>query len=105
MDGIKDLKEEVKTRPLDFLQKYFPNGKLNGDEYELGDVNGNPGQSLRFNIKKLAWSDFSTEQKGWGFITLYAASIGTTEVLAERELMKAEGNVVCLLYTSPSPRD
>ena len=92
MTGSEILKREVETRPLEFLEKYFPNGVLTGDEYELGDVSGSPGKSLRYNIKKNTWSDFATDARGYGFLSLYAASLGGTVQKALQELEMAEGS-------------
>ena len=65
---------------------------LTGDEYELGDVSGSPGKSLRYNIKKNTWSDFATDARGYGFLSLYAASLGGTVQKALQELEMAEGS-------------
>ncbi len=52
-----------------------PGGEFNGTEYEAGDVNGGPGRSFKFNIRKdrNPWSDFAGSKtiSGYGFINLY----------------------------------
>ena len=89
---MSGLKRRVNDGPLEYLEKYFPNGKVKGDEFELGDVRGSPGKSLKFNFKKNTWKDFAdpADLAGRGFITLYAAFLGVEVPQAWYELTRLE---------------
>ncbi len=58
---------------LSLLRKWFPNGRLNGHEFEVGDLQGNPGRSLKINVQTGKWKDFNTGESGGDMISLYAA--------------------------------
>ena len=41
------------------LADWFPNGRLNGHEFVVGNLQGDPGESLSINIRTGAWADFA----------------------------------------------
>ena len=50
------------------VQQWLPGGKLAGAEYEIGDVQGNPGSSLKINVKTGRWADFAADLSGGDLI-------------------------------------
>lgn len=44
------LRKRVESRALDLLKHWYPKGKLEGNNFFIGDAQGSPGRSLRFNI-------------------------------------------------------
>ena len=81
MIGLDDLKREVKANPYKYLKNHFPNGKLDGEEFLLGDITGAPGKILQFHIKKQTWKDYAVDNfSGQGFISLYAAHHGILSI-------------------------
>lgn len=57
----------------DLLPDWLPGGKLQAQEYCVGNLFGAPGDSLRINITTGKWCDFATGDKGGDLISLYAA--------------------------------
>ena len=72
------------------LFNWLPGGKVNGNEFECGDLTGTPGRSLRINIRTGKWADFSTDVKGGDLISLYAAIHGIKQIEAYRRLKGSE---------------
>jgi P4 family phage/plasmid primase-like protien len=44
------------------LCEWLPNGRKNGNEWQVGDWDGNPGKSLSINIKTAKGNDFATNE-------------------------------------------
>ncbi len=55
------------------LQSWFPNGRLHGHEFCVGNLKGDKGESLSINIRTGVWSDFAEEHAGSDPVSLYAA--------------------------------
>ena len=68
------------------LREWFPAGRLSGREFKIGDLQGNPGESLSINVASGLWCDFATNQSGHDLIDLFAAKRGVDRVAAAREL-------------------
>jgi hypothetical protein len=48
-------------------------GRLKGHEFQVGNLNGDAGDSLKINVDNGRWKDFSSsEQGGRDLISLYA---------------------------------
>lgn len=56
------------------LAEWFPSGRRIGNEYVLGNINGEPGRSLSINVRTGKWADFSDGSKGGDPISLFAAA-------------------------------
>jgi hypothetical protein len=54
----------------------------------VGNIRGDPGEPLKFNLTKGCWKDFATEDGGPGLISLYAAIHGIGPLKAARELLE-----------------
>ena len=52
--------------------EWFPNGRQVGREFKVGNLAGEPGQSLSINLDTGLWSDFAVGVGGRDLIDLYA---------------------------------
>lgn len=68
------------------LSEWFPAGKLQGNEFVVGDLAGSPGESLKINVDSGNWKDFATGEAGGDLISLYAAMHGMKQIDAVRAL-------------------
>jgi putative DNA primase/helicase len=75
------------------LAQWFPAGRRAGHEYQVGNLRGDPGTSLRINLKTGLWADFSTGEKGGDPISLVAAREGLTQFKAAQWLADILGIV------------
>lgn len=75
---------------FDFFKSQFPEGKLRGSEFCLGDISGEAGESLRFNMIEGWWQDFSAHQgeklKGRYPISFFARHWGCSQWEATERL-------------------
>ena len=60
------------------LLSWFPRGKVVGHEFEIGNLQGDAGKSLKINFRTGRWSDFATGEAVGDLISLYAAKHGLT---------------------------
>lgn len=58
------------------VPEWFPNGRLAGREWVLGNLKGEEGESLKINLDAGVWSDFATGESGGCLVSLYAAKHG-----------------------------
>lgn len=58
------------------LADWLPGGKVRGQYYECGSIQGGTGDSLKVNLQSGLWADFAAEQKGKDLIDLYATIQG-----------------------------
>lgn len=70
-----------------YLYELFPNGSVDNGRFQVGDLYGNKGQSLKYNLEKNIWKDFSQKDiSGKGFVSIYAAAKGMEFSYAVKEL-------------------
>ncbi len=55
------------------LSRWFPSGQLHGHEFRVGNLQGEPGESLSVNIRTGVWRDFASDVGGSDPVSLYAA--------------------------------
>ncbi len=67
------LSAQLLARSEALCCEWLPAGKRRGHEYVVGDLQGNPGDSLSINLNTGRWADFATGEAGGDFISLYAA--------------------------------
>ncbi|MEO5753427.1 MAG: hypothetical protein ABIR38_01840 [Chthoniobacterales bacterium] len=70
-----EIKEALATRAEDFARWLFPAGRLNGSEWQIGSVDGEPGKSLSIRVngaKVGVFKDFATDNGGDNLVELYA---------------------------------
>jgi len=83
---IKEVAARCLSRAESLLSEWFPNGKRVGREFEIGDISGSAGRSLRVNIDTGKWADFSADIKGGDLVSLYAAKNNISQVDAAKAL-------------------
>jgi putative DNA primase/helicase len=80
------------SRADSLLPAWFPAGRTQGHEYMVGDLAGNPGDSLRINTNTGKWSDFASGEKGGGdLISLRAARDHSTQGEALKAIQEELG--------------
>lgn len=89
MDGMVNF-DEVNAVALANLEglvrDWLPNGRRNGNEWQCGDWNGNPGKSLLINLKTGKGSDFSADEAVGDPIGICAKVFRLDRVEATRKL-------------------
>ncbi|TWA90888.1 hypothetical protein FBY14_104394 [Azospirillum brasilense] len=73
------------------LARLFPAGKREGGEFVIGNLNGDPGRSLRVSCRKGCWRDFSADIGGADIVSLIAAKEGVSQIEAARLLGRMVG--------------
>ncbi|HTU54975.1 MAG TPA: AAA family ATPase [Acetobacteraceae bacterium] len=83
-DQIRDAARAQAPR---LLRAWFPEGRLVGREFRVGDITGTPGESLRVNLDSGKWSDFANADiSGFDLIGLHAKRRRIDRTQAAREL-------------------
>jgi len=104
MTTIEQANTFALNRLEELLSLWLPNGKRKGDEWQVGSLAGEPGDSLKINIKKGIWADFaaSGDIRGSDPVSLYAALNNVKMIEAANTILgdKASVNVV---YAPPLP--
>ena len=67
-------------------QRWLPGGKLEGREWTVGSLRGEPGRSCRVNTATGRWCDFSTGERGGDAVSLAAAVARCGQLEAARKL-------------------
>ena len=67
------IKQTAMLRSEELLREWFPEGRVRGHEFVIGDAEGNAGDSLSINLNKGVGMDFATGQKFGDLIDVYAA--------------------------------
>jgi predicted P-loop ATPase len=75
-----------------YVREWLPAGRRRGNEYVVGSVRGDEGDSLSINLNSGVWMDFATGEKGGDLISLYAAIHGLTQAQAARALGGVNGH-------------
>ena len=104
----KELKARLLARLPEALARLFPNGKIRGRQFVIGDLQGNPGKSLVVELegpKAGMWIDFATGESG-DIFDLWAASHGLDSHRQfpdlVREIARWLGDAPPATVTSPS---
>ncbi|MEE9216374.1 MAG: hypothetical protein V3U32_02965 [Anaerolineales bacterium] len=79
------------ARYSDLLFEWFPSGHLQGKEFRLGNLKGDPGKSLSINVSTGRWADFATGDSGGDPISLYAARFSIEQNEAAQRLAEELG--------------
>ncbi len=72
---IDEVAEALADRAEELCLHLFPNGHRHGHEFEIGDVYGTPGRSLRVNLhgsRAGKWKDFGDPEKYGDLVQLIA---------------------------------
>ena len=91
--NANELNNQLIDRIEDVCLHLFPAGKFKGSEFLIGDINGNPGESLKIctgRSKRGCWCDFSENDsslKGRSLIKLWRNARGLDWPQAKKEIM------------------
>lgn len=83
---FEGLNRHLLVRIREIVTDWAPGGKVIGQEYKAGAINGGAGESFSINLNTAKWSDFATLQKGGDLISLYGEIHGKAPGDAFREL-------------------
>lgn len=92
---IGELSKKLASRAEEVAQYLFSNGKRKGQEYCVGSVSGEPGDSLKVHLtgnKAGVWKDFASGERG-DLIDLWVAVKGITLVEAIKQIKEYLGIV------------
>lgn len=85
---FKAIAADALLRAETLLFHWLPGGKVEGHEFKVGGLTGEPGKSLSVNINTGVWKDFATDASGADLINLFAAINGLSQ--ADAALAVAE---------------
>lgn len=80
-----DTAGKLLLRAKDVCHHLLPAGRQRGDEFEIGGLTGDRGQSLKVNTKIGLWKDFESGDGGHDLIALWAAVKGIRMIEAKLE--------------------
>lgn len=80
------LARELAARAEELVSNWLPAGKRRGHEWLVGNLAGEPGESLSINLNTGKWCDFASGEKGGDLISLYAAIHRISQGKAARAL-------------------
>jgi hypothetical protein len=99
--SIADLSADLSDRAESFCRQYFPDGRKQGNYWQVGDTSGAKGQSLAIRLqaqggrKAGAWVDFATGEYG-DLIDLLRERLGSVTLKeALREARSFLGDAPC----------
>jgi hypothetical protein len=74
MISFEEIKEAALAQAPRLLADWFPAGRLRGNEFKIGNLNGDPDESLSININTGQWGEFAGVERGGDLISLRAAA-------------------------------
>lgn len=72
-------------------RRLFPAGRVEGAEFCIGSLSGEPGRSLKINLRRGVWRDFAANIGGGDPVSLVAAVEGCGQAEAARLLGRMVG--------------
>lgn len=88
---FEPLAQALLARADTLIPAWLPGGHKNGHEWVCGSLSGGKGSSCSVNLTTGAWADFSTDEKGGDYTSLYAAIHGLTMGKAAVQVARDEG--------------
>ena len=80
---------------------WYPTAKRYGQSLRIGNVQGDPGESLSICLSSGAWKDHATGEAGGDLISLYAAREGIGQGAAKQRLAELLGDYS---HVTPVPK-
>lgn len=84
--NFQQLAANLLARSHDLVSTWFPAGRKEGREWKVGNLRGDPGDSLSINLATGMWGDFAAGTTGGDLISLYAAMQGLSQLDAAKAL-------------------
>lgn len=100
----KQISEQLAKNSQDVAEHLLPSGKKQGSEWCVGNVNGDPGDSMKIHLsgsKAGVWCDFATGDKG-DLLDLWALKRNLSTIEAMKECCDYLG-ITYRKIASPSP--
>lgn len=85
------LNEALLARSETLVPMWLPGGVQRGHEYFCAGLQGGKGESCAVNLKKGAWADFATDDRGNDLVSLYAAIHGLDQGKAAVQVARDYG--------------
>lgn len=85
------LNDALLARAETLVPMWLPGGAQRGHEYFCAGLQGGSGESCAVNLKKGAWGDFATDDKGGDLVSLYAAIHGLDQGKAAVQVARDYG--------------
>lgn len=83
-----ELNQYLLSRAREIIPQWLPGGKVQGREFQVGDLTGAPGRSLSVNLDTGKWADFAADIKGGDLVSLYAAIHSLDQSKAKEAMCK-----------------
>ena len=86
-EWVARLAQDLAGRAEDVARRVFPGGRRNGKYWEIGDLAGRPGDSLKVDLTGSRigkWRDYATQEHG-DLLDLFRMQQGGNELAAYRE--------------------
>lgn len=102
-DHVRRIKDQLEARVETVLAMLLPGGVIAGDEFHVGDVQGNRGQSLKLSLRKGklgVGEDFATGQKFGDLLDIWMAARNASFVEALRQADEWLGNPTAVAAAS-----
>lgn len=84
--SAKEISQLLAQRAEEVASYLFPEGKREGNEWCIGDICGDPGDSLKIHLtgqKAGVWKDFAKDQKGGDLLDLWCVAGGRNLSISE----------------------
>ena len=91
MTTFGEIRDAALVNSESLVRTWFPRGRRIGREWKIGNLRGDPGESLSINLETGKWSDFATSDSGYDLIELRAAMTDSDRMDAAREIAKHLG--------------
>jgi hypothetical protein len=76
-DDLPAIRAALDANAASALTWLFPAGRLVRNEFQVGDIGGTAGSSLKFNVRKLKGSEFNSTERGFkGVLSVFVAHAG-----------------------------
>lgn len=74
---IRDLKEKLRPYSREICRSLLPDGKVVGGNWRIGNVKGEPGESMSVRLEDGTWTDFESGAHG-DLLDLISVNMGIT---------------------------
>ena len=91
MLDFDSINASAKNALPSLVLEWLPQGVRRGREWVVGDLRGNPGDSLSINVETGLWMDFATGESGSDPISLFAAINGFSQFNSAKALAEKLG--------------
>lgn len=102
---FKALNNRLLSNAESFLYSIFPGGVLKGNDFRIGNLQGEKGFSLSINTQTGLWYDHATGERGGDLISLYAKANNISNGDAYKKLETAPLKPTAPITPKPQPEE